>query len=977
MRAHPTQNTLKYANRARNIKNRAELNEIEIGWDDVDHLQALVVKLRGELALFRTGNGPVSGMGPIAEEASRPTRLSSESSRESMRDLLDLQTRYSDLSAKHAKMTAELAKVNGAGQPREGRSSLSPEDFALAGAWPRRCGLLTLTSVAVSPVVEEYEKSLSALESQLSLAKAALAHTDEALREADENLATERAANETASAELDQLRLRLAKLCEREASTETYVRDLETRLKSSTEGDEHHASVLTDMRKELARHREVEGNSERYIRDLEARLGKSDEALSALRQQVDGLEREVAQRDAAYRDLEARFALLDGSAEQKALVHELGQRDSQLVALQKSLDGAQEQAEAAASDVDRLQREADVHQVARANLEAELDALRQKSAAVINTPPHTPARDPDDDAAAVPPGDQVDGLHSRHERTLAELDSLTAQHCDARAQIDDLTRQLEEARNRRRSTRESLSPEVSPLYMPSLTHGDGPHSPSRSIPRSPTRYRRSAPIVANPSASRIVPFQRAPAASGPSPAGVAHSRSSSLSSEPSSVLGLRSFLPATTPRSVSPIPSLRDSVGGLHAERSYESLTKEVRQLQEALTAREAEITTLERSLSAVRSSVPSVGEDDTEELTIESDLSNGPSTPQLRRRPSMSTDLSPQTYAAFKELKAEFQVAAESDGDTEARIDDLMRSMAVKETAHKELVDELQGNLASVQRQHDALEALSRDQLINASSEINGLRQLHQDADGTLTALRAELAAVTSRLAEQQSDLVALQAKAANDLAVEQASAQERHTSWLADAAADRSKALNELQDRHHEQLRSVGDSASALAEAQAQVQRMGAEHEAHQAERDAEHARAMTQTRLDQEAALAGAAEAQAKSLDALRGERDEAFLKLEALAADHGAELDRLRTDHVAALDALHSDHRVQAEAARQALVDEHQRAIEQLHAGHAEAQARLECQRAELEEQLEVERKRVVELPPAIDVRCSQRLDTHMS
>ena len=48
-----TLNTLKYGARARNIKNRAEVNEVEVGWDDVEHLQGAVLKLRAEVARLK------------------------------------------------------------------------------------------------------------------------------------------------------------------------------------------------------------------------------------------------------------------------------------------------------------------------------------------------------------------------------------------------------------------------------------------------------------------------------------------------------------------------------------------------------------------------------------------------------------------------------------------------------------------------------------------------------------------------------------------------------------------------------------------------------------------------------------------------------------------------------------------------------------------------------------------------------------
>jgi hypothetical protein len=44
-----TLNTMKYASRARNIRNTAKANQVEAGWDDVEHLQSTVLKLRKQL----------------------------------------------------------------------------------------------------------------------------------------------------------------------------------------------------------------------------------------------------------------------------------------------------------------------------------------------------------------------------------------------------------------------------------------------------------------------------------------------------------------------------------------------------------------------------------------------------------------------------------------------------------------------------------------------------------------------------------------------------------------------------------------------------------------------------------------------------------------------------------------------------------------------------------------------------------------
>lgn len=64
-----TLNTLKYAARARNIKNSAKANQVEAGWDDVEHLQTTVTRLRRELASVKGAAESVTSRSPATEES--------------------------------------------------------------------------------------------------------------------------------------------------------------------------------------------------------------------------------------------------------------------------------------------------------------------------------------------------------------------------------------------------------------------------------------------------------------------------------------------------------------------------------------------------------------------------------------------------------------------------------------------------------------------------------------------------------------------------------------------------------------------------------------------------------------------------------------------------------------------------------------------------------------------------------------------
>ncbi len=59
-----TLNTIKYASRARNIKNVAKINAVEAGWDDVEHLQNLVAKLRKQISAIDADAGDGSKILP-------------------------------------------------------------------------------------------------------------------------------------------------------------------------------------------------------------------------------------------------------------------------------------------------------------------------------------------------------------------------------------------------------------------------------------------------------------------------------------------------------------------------------------------------------------------------------------------------------------------------------------------------------------------------------------------------------------------------------------------------------------------------------------------------------------------------------------------------------------------------------------------------------------------------------------------------
>lgn len=246
--------------------------------------------------------------------------------------------------------------------------------------------------------------------------------------------------------------------------------------------------------------------------------------------------------------------------------------------------------------------------------------------------------------------------------------------------------------------------------------------------------------------------------------------------------GLGSLLLSTSPNSRSVSPQTGRVAEFQTPERSYESLEKEVIQLQEVLKEREEEIRTLEHSIRDIQrlsDSVPAssrlsapVTEDDTHAT------SPSASSPIEDLLPVDTTALSSGARNSLEQIKQNFYgtVGSSDDGRRESeltesgdssfghqktksirRLDDLMRSMAQKESAHIELIESLKEELRTSQKQHVELVKLSRDQVANMSSEIEGLRgrlgaqdtvtiQL-DEMESVLMAKEAELEAVKGEL--------------------------------------------------------------------------------------------------------------------------------------------------------------------------------------------------------------------------------------
>lgn len=154
--AAETVNTLKYANRARNIKNRAEVREKEEGWDDLEWLQGMVLKLRKEMKSLKEGGAVASGGDDAAGGAGAAKMMQKYHELQGMHE--ELRTRYTLANEELRRAKAEL----------EDRPLMSPTTAQDKTSSIRRYEEI------VAPVIEQYEKTISAMEAELKLNRTAL-----------------------------------------------------------------------------------------------------------------------------------------------------------------------------------------------------------------------------------------------------------------------------------------------------------------------------------------------------------------------------------------------------------------------------------------------------------------------------------------------------------------------------------------------------------------------------------------------------------------------------------------------------------------------------------------------------------------------------------------------------------------------------------------------------------------------------------
>jgi chromosome segregation ATPase len=449
-----TLNTLQYANRARNIKNRSEKNEVEewMTTENIELLRSLIAKLKTEVRYLKTNR-------PKDEDQSISSHEDEDFERYHDQHLVvaDLQRQVEELDGE-ATVTRERNRMVEK-ELQKLRLMLSKTDEKNKDADFQHL---------VEPVIEEYEKSISKLESQLAMTRAALNHTDSSYDDQSVKISQLETSVHNQERTISDLRLRLSKILEREQSNDTYIHDLETKLMKSANDATRDQEMLNELKSRIMKLKETDENTEQYIASLEQRLAAGEAERARLQESIEGLESKLELKERAnmelYKKLSRTPTANDNTANtEKLILKELDQVTAKLSLAESERDRFKEK-------VDQLQKSADKPETAATPTAPVVEAREKKrpnsvssnASSRSNRKSLAEENETATSAAALSIFQAemrlkeeseranklqltLDMLKHDHEETVKELDEVLQRYQEALEQVDQLERDPNDA----------------------------------------------------------------------------------------------------------------------------------------------------------------------------------------------------------------------------------------------------------------------------------------------------------------------------------------------------------------------------------------------------------------------------------------------------------------------------------------------------------------------------------------------------
>ncbi|KAJ2961606.1 hypothetical protein NQZ79_g3100 [Umbelopsis isabellina] len=338
-----TANTIKYANRARNIKNKIEKNAIEewMQTEDVAVLRSIIAKLKRKEG---TTTPPASNS-TSSRSSSSPTNIMESSDSVVVSDLerkiddlkkqLAVSQNEKEATQKELQRMRELAAT----EVVENDKNRKRRSDQINTIVKKRASIHISESDnfqhLVEPVIEEYEITVSKLENELSMARAALTVANDRIEEQDENMKSLHAMADEQEIAMADLQSKVQRMADKESQSENYIHELEDKLSKAADDASRDQSLLDGFKIQIAKLKEMDAGTEQYIDELEHRLSNSEVAKLNLKKEMEIMETRYKQAIASSHDSEGNAST--------DLAREIEERDAAYSILQKEKEDLEQQ----------------------------------------------------------------------------------------------------------------------------------------------------------------------------------------------------------------------------------------------------------------------------------------------------------------------------------------------------------------------------------------------------------------------------------------------------------------------------------------------------------------------------------------------------------------------------------------------------------------------------------------------------------
>ncbi|CAG8443698.1 9187_t:CDS:2 [Diversispora eburnea] len=330
---HETINTLKYANRARNIKNNAKVNLEETGWNDIENLQRLVLKLRTEIKAIKSSNEiPGSGrntpMSPLSEFTSFYSKNKNNKDVEELeKQLQEIQNSYTELSGKYSKASEDIKNFQ--------KIIIGPDQGVIDSKKD-----MDKIQESINPIISKYEKTIGELQNELSSTRKVISETDKLLHEQEIKLLEAEDQASQSIRLINDLKNNIQNYNKRNETTNEYIKDLEKKLNSHADDQKRDQEIINELKERIAEISSTEEGKDLLIQNIEKQVKISEANYLAVNKTAQNLERALHDIADSYIKLEARYKKQKTNDKdyQKILQEGLNDRDDRISQLEDKVE---------------------------------------------------------------------------------------------------------------------------------------------------------------------------------------------------------------------------------------------------------------------------------------------------------------------------------------------------------------------------------------------------------------------------------------------------------------------------------------------------------------------------------------------------------------------------------------------------------------------------------------------------------------